>query len=115
MLKNIKKLQNPKILKLRNLEKYGSFSEFRTSTEKSVVLATRNSTVSELSLFCSEISLKKRRWSPGNPYVRLLKCKSPVYAPPGSLHALARVKNPLKHAHLSGDESPSAQFSQSCY
>ncbi len=26
----------------KNLEKYGSFSEFRTSTEKSVMLATLN-------------------------------------------------------------------------
>ncbi len=49
MIKNVeKKSENCKIHKksencetpYKNLEKYGSFSEFRTSTEKSVMLAT---------------------------------------------------------------------------
>ncbi len=58
-MKNVEK--NQKIAKsvnfetpYKNLEKYGSFSELRTSTEKSVMLATLCSAVCEFRIFVSK-------------------------------------------------------------
>ncbi len=53
--KSVKNLKMSKTV-YENLEKYGSFSEFRTSMEKSVMLATMDyNPVSMISMFLSVI------------------------------------------------------------